>query len=229
MCVAPVIALVGVQYSCAFGRSGREEVFVFVQEILHLGCHASRRPESIPDRIAHPCAVGNGHVAAIYRCFQQEDPVEVIRPAPVQQFQHRRDDPAIGILGDDHRLSFRKPGAVPVEIRLAEQCMLHLRNNDICLGHDGVVCRLKIEEISGNLDLPPISLKGVGLGVIDKLTEILPHLRHLVFPVVFEERRTVREGTPLFEQVFLIVEVLRVDTVPLRSQFVLPAFVCQIL
>jgi ribosome-associated protein len=54
-------------------------------------------------------------------------------------------------------------------------------------------------------------------------------LRHLVFPVVFKERRTVREGTTLFEQVFLIVKILRINTVPLRSQFVLSAFVCKIL
>ena len=58
-----------------------------------------RRPERVLDRIAHPGAVGYGHVASVDARFHHENPVKVISFPLIQKLQQFRDDASVRILG----------------------------------------------------------------------------------------------------------------------------------
>ena len=191
---------------------------MFRQEILHAGGQLPRRPEGIPDCVSHPSAVGHGHVAAVYGSLQQEDPVQVVSPAPVQHLQQARDNPAVGVLRDDHRLVRRETGAVAVIVRLAEQRVLHLRNHDIHLVFDGIIGRLHIVEVAGDLQLPPVFLHGVCPGMIRQLAEVTADLQHLEFPVIPVERSSLRIAASVLLQPAAVMEAAQADSVPFRAQ-----------
>ncbi len=169
-------------------------MLIVFEELLYLRGQVKRRPEGVADGVAHPPAIGYGHVAAVHAGLQQEDAVQVIGLAVVEHIDQIRHHAAVGVFGHGHLAALGIALAVAVKMRLTELGVLHLRDDHVHFGHDGEIAGHEVKEVAGHQHLAVILRPGVVLGVVHQFAEVALHRAHLELPVIPVKGRAVGEG-----------------------------------